>query len=48
MFIDMSFKFLEECFFFFFNELSHENLFVFICSGWIYLLCEANEGEEIK
>lgn len=32
----------------FFNELSHENLFVFIFSGWIYLLCESNWGEEIK
>lgn len=34
----------------FLNELSHENLFMFMFSGWICLLCELNggEGKEIK
>lgn len=30
----------------FLNELSHENLFMFMFSGWNCLLCELNEGGE--
>lgn len=46
--IDMSFKFFLKDLRGFFNELSHENLFVFVFSGWIYLLCESNGRDEIK